>query len=132
MDTCIEQVNAYVLGWIGFFGICTASIERTLGALDAHIRRRLRAIQLKHWKRKRTIARKLIGLGVKRRLAWQCVYDGRKSIWALSHTNVVDRALRNSHWDARGLVALRDRWRAMQQQVVAPVQLTLSLDTARS
>ena len=34
--------------------------------LDAHIRRRLRAIQLRHWRRKRTIARNLIKLGVKR------------------------------------------------------------------
>ena len=35
--------------------------------IDAHIRRRLRAIMLRHWKRKRTIARRLIKLGVKPR-----------------------------------------------------------------
>lgn len=108
VDACITQVNVYLLGWVGFFGICTEGVERTLGALDAHIRRRLRAIQLKHWKRKRTIAKKLIELGIKRKTAWQRVYEGRKSTWALSHTNVVDRALRNSHWDARGLVSLRN------------------------
>lgn len=132
VDACIKQANVYLLGWIGFFGICTVGVERTLSALDAHIRRRIRAIQLKHWKRKRTIARKLIGLGIKPQTAWQRVYEGRKSLWALSHTNVVDRALRNSHWDARGLVSLRDRWRAMHGQIGAPAQLTLNWDTARS
>ena len=38
---------------------------QVLRALDAHIRRRLRAIMLRHWKRKRTIARRLIKLGGK-------------------------------------------------------------------
>lgn len=132
VDACITQVNAYLVGWIGFFGICTAGAERTFGALDAHIRRRLRAIQLKHWKRKRTIAKKLIGFGIKPKTAWRAVYGGRKSLWALSHTSVVDRALRNSHWDARGLVSLRNRWGQMREQVGAPDQLTLNWDTARS
>lgn len=132
VQACIAQVNGYLLGWIEFFGRCTKGIERTLVALDAHIRRRLRAIQLRHWKRKATIAKKLIALGIKRTKAWQRVYEGRKSIWALSHTSVVDRALPNSHWDARGLVSLRDRWRAQREHVAAPAQLLLSWDTARS
>jgi len=132
IDTCIKRVNTYLVGWIGFFGICTAGTERALGSLDAHIRRRLRALQLKHWKRKRTIAKKLIELGIRAKTAWATVYGGCKSLWALSHTSAVDRALRNSHWDARGLVSLRSRWRKMREQIDAPVQLSLSWDTARS
>jgi RNA-directed DNA polymerase len=132
VDSCIKQTNRYLLGWIGFFGICTAGIENTFDVLDAHIRCRLRAIQLKHWKCKSTIARKLTALGIRRKTAWQRVYEGRKSLWALSHMNVVDRALRNSYWDARGLVSLRHRWQRMHEQVIAPAQLTLGWDTARS
>lgn len=129
VEACIEQTNRYLVGWIQFFGICTVEAERMFGHLDAHIRRRLRALQLKHWKCKLTIARKLIALGIRRKLAWSTVYDGRKSLWVLSHTSAVDRALPNSHWDARGLVSLRSRWRAMHEQVAAPAQLSLSLDT---
>ena len=132
VDACIKQVNGYLRGWIQFFGICTEGVERVLGNLDAHIRRRLRALQLKHWKCKKTIAKKLIALGIKRQAAGRGIYGGRKSIWALSHANVVDRALPNSHWDARGLFSLRKRWRAMHEQIDAPVQLTLNWDTARS
>jgi len=132
VDACIKQVNVYLLGWIGFFGICTARVERVLDTLDAHIRRRLRAIQLRHWKRRRTIAKKLIVHGIKPKTAWRAVYGSRKGTWALSHTNVVDRALRNSHWDARGLVSLRNRHREMRVQVVAQIQLTLGLDIPRS
>jgi hypothetical protein len=49
LRACIRGLNAYLLGWLGFFGICSDGIERTLSNLDAHIRRRLRAIQLRHW-----------------------------------------------------------------------------------
>ena len=70
--------------------------------LDAHIRRRLRAIILRHWKRKRTIARRLIKLGVKPESVWRQIYSGRKSWWALSHTHVVDHGLRNrAYFQAR-------------------------------
>lgn len=133
LHACILLVNAYLRGWMGFFGICTAGVERTLGALDAHIRRRLRAIQLQHWKRKRTIALRLIQMRIKRATAWRSVYEGRKSVWALSHSPPVDWALRNGHWTERGLLSLVDTWRAMaSQRIVAPQQLCLPWDRLRS
>ena len=117
---CIRQINGYLQGWIGFFGICTAGEERTLQVVDAHIRRRLRAIQLKHWKTKRTIAIRLIQLGVKAKTAWQEVYSGRKSKWALSHCHVVDRGLRNAYFAERGLMSVQDRWKLKHPDIVAP------------
>ncbi|MCA1701380.1 MAG: group II intron reverse transcriptase/maturase, partial [Actinobacteria bacterium] len=77
LDSCLSRINAWLVGWHQFFGIAAASEEYVLRALDAHIRRRLRAIVLKHWRRKRTIARNLVALGVKRSSAWGQVYAGR-------------------------------------------------------
>src|SRR5512135_2785416 len=37
LKDCIKQVNAYLLGWIGFFGICTEAEARTMRKLDAHL-----------------------------------------------------------------------------------------------
>jgi RNA-directed DNA polymerase len=127
LKACISRVNEYATGWIGFFGICTEQVETTLRNLDAHIRRRLRAIQLKQWKRKRTVAQKLIQHGIRPQSAWRSVYNGRKSIWTMSHMPVVDRALPNSYWDERGLVPLLQRYRKHPARIVAPVQLTLAL-----
>ena len=108
--------------------IRSSTVEPVLGTLDAHIRRRLRAIQLRHWKRKRSITRRLIQRGVKPVTAGRTVYGGRKSTWALSHTPAVDRALRNGHWTARGLLSLRDLWREKNApNIAAPVQLALPL-----
>ena len=56
--SCIARINAWLRGWHGFFGIASASEMQMMRKLDAHIRRRLRAILLRHWKRKRTIARR--------------------------------------------------------------------------
>jgi group II intron reverse transcriptase/maturase len=116
---CIRQLNGYLHGWIGFFGICTEAIERTFAGLDAHIRRRLRAIQLRHWKRKRTIARRLIQLGVAAKTVWRRVYGGRKSTWPLSHDPAVDRGLRNAYFAKRGLVSLLEKWRQRVKQLAA-------------
>jgi RNA-directed DNA polymerase len=111
LKACIRQVNRYLLGWIGFFGICTDAEERTMQTLDAHIRRRLRALVLRHWKRKNTIARRLIRLGVRTKTAWRCVYKEHRSWWALSHCPAVDRGLRNAYFAERGLVSLAERWK---------------------
>ncbi len=120
LKACMKAINAYVTGWMGFFGICTAQIESTLKGLDAHIRRRLRAIELKHWKRRRTIVRKLIERGVARHAAWGTVQKGRRSIWAMSHTQAVERALKNSLWEQRGLTTLTQRYWAHPARQHAP------------
>ena len=132
LSATIEEVNRYLRGWLGHFGVCTEGIERVAQSTDAHIRRRLRAIVLKHWKRQRTIARRLVSLGVSRTTAWRRVYAGRKSLWALSHDPAVDRGLRNAYFAERGLVSLLDEFRAIWAERPAPVQLELTLVPARS
>ncbi len=127
----IYRVNAYLRGWTGHFGVCTQEIERVVQNTDAHIRRRLRAIVLKHWKRRRTIARRLICLGVKPATAWRRVYQGRKSLWTLSHDPAVNLGLRNTYFAERGLVSLLATFRKRWAKQLAPEQLTL-WDTARS
>jgi group II intron reverse transcriptase/maturase len=125
LRSCILEVNAYLAGWFGFFGVCSSETLRFLATTDAHIRRRLRAIQLAHWKRKRTIARKLIKLGVRRQAAWRSVYRGRQSLWALSHNSAVHRGLRNAYFAERGLVSLAELLQAKLSNIAAPAQLEL-------
>ncbi|CAA9481912.1 MAG: Retron-type RNA-directed DNA polymerase [uncultured Solirubrobacteraceae bacterium] len=128
LESCIARVNVWLRGWHQFFAIAAASEQFTLRALDAHIRRRLRAIVLKHWKRRRTIARNLIALGVKRQSAWRGIYAGRKSTWALSHSPAVDNGLRVAYFTARGLVRLVDLHRYSRRPIIAPIQAQLELD----
>ena len=119
---CIQRVNAYVRGWIGFFGICSEVMNRRLQGFDAHIRRRLRALKLKHWKRRWSIVRALIALGASPRTAWRRVYAGRKRLWALSHDPVVDRALDRAYFRRCGLLSLATLHQAMLPKPSLPAQ----------
>jgi group II intron reverse transcriptase/maturase len=127
LDSCVAQINAWLRGWHGFFGIASASEMQMMRKIDAHIRRRLRAILLRHWKRKRTIVRNLIALGVKRRPAWHGIYQGNRSWWALSHSYPVDQGLRTRYFTDRGLLLLVDIHHRRHQEIVAPVQPQLGL-----
>jgi hypothetical protein len=124
---CIAQLNACLLGWIGFFWICTEAAERVLSNLDARVRRRLRALVLKHWKRKSTIAHRLLQLGVTPKTVAR-IYEGHQSLWALSHSTAAHKGLRNAYFAERGLVSLVVRWRELHARaVLVPEQLTLPL-----
>ncbi len=125
ITACIGQINTYITGWLGHFRICTPVVEWTLRATDAHIRRRLRAIQLKHWKTKRTIARRLIKLGTSRAGAFKAVFRGKKSLWALSHTTATERALPVAYWTKRGLLSLQSKWQQIARTRDASQQLRL-------
>lgn len=124
----LRKLESYLLGWVGFFWICSSAEERTFASLDAHIRRRLRALMLQHWKRKRFIVRRLIRLGVKPTTAWRGIYKGRSSLWALSQLYAVHKGLGKAYFVKLGLVSVEAAWRAKnRRQVDAPVQISLAL-----
>jgi hypothetical protein len=114
LNKCIAGLNAYVLGWIGFFGICTNGVLLVLDRLDAHIRRRLRAIVLRHWRRRRR----------KRN-----VPSGTGSWWRRSRSPAAHKALPNSLFKRRGLVSISSAWFSRQPKpVTAPAQLTFDAE----
>jgi group II intron reverse transcriptase/maturase len=128
LQSCIARINAWLRGWHQFFRGCEPGEQYVLRWLDAHIRRRLRAILLHHWKRRPTIVRNLIALGIKPRAAWQAVYQGRRSLWALSHIPQIDRALRPRYFTDCGLLSLVELHRAWHEEIVAPTYEQLALE----
>jgi group II intron reverse transcriptase/maturase len=117
VDDCIQRLSRYLNGWISFFQVCTSGA--TFETLDGHIRRRLRALLLKQWKRKGTIAKRLMQLGAAPNDAWICVRQGNRSWWALSHTPAVDNTLDRRYFRKRGLVSLQQRWREPRKKARA-------------
>ena len=131
MDDCFRMMNVYLTGWLGFFGICTEGVKYALQGLDAHIRRRLRAIQLRHWKTKRTILRKLKALGRPANQAYKSVYGGQKSAWALSNSYALTHTLNKRYFANRGLFSLVEAWEKKHLPPCPPSlqnQLALALE----
>jgi hypothetical protein len=123
----MQQLHGDLRGGSGDFGGGTAGGETTRQGLDAHRRRRRRAGPLAHGKRTRSIAKKLMPLGRRPQRAWRSGYEGRTARWAMSHMPTGDRALRNGSWTERGLVSWAERWRTLNQNLAAPVQLPPAL-----
>jgi RNA-directed DNA polymerase len=126
LETCIKRLNQYLTGWIHFFGVsCTKDVIQNLQVLDSHVRRRLRALLLRQWRRKRSIARRLIRLGVSKATSWGTVYGGHRSAWALSHTPAVERALGIEYFQQRKVVSVEQLFRAINSKIMAQGQPTV-------
>jgi RNA-directed DNA polymerase len=126
-DECLRRVNVFLRGWLGYFAICDEKHLARLGRIDGHLRRRLRALLLKQWKRKRHIVSRLIGLGVPVALARVDIHVRRRSWWALSDKRAVHRGLSNEYLERRGLFGLRVHWRQHHDRIwrIGPEQLLL-------
>ena len=78
MAEVVEKLRPYVLGWKAYFRLSqTPKVWRTL---DEWMRHRLRAIQLKHWKRGTTMYRELKALGASETVARRVAGNAR-SYW---------------------------------------------------
>ena len=79
-------------GWINYFGI--ASDEKLFKAMDSWIRRRLRCILWRQWKRPRAIYKRLVAGGVSREQARRCA-NARKGPWRMAASLVAHKILGN-------------------------------------
>ena len=135
LERVILSVSGYLKSWLGYFGIAMEGkgVLYPVRAVDARVRLRLRALVLRQWKRKRTITRRLISMGVSPKRAYKGVYEGRKSIWALAHSGVVYKALSNQYFADRGLFSLASGFDAIWRAIAASErQLTLPWGHRRS
>jgi RNA-directed DNA polymerase len=107
LEGVIREVNEYLRGWIGYFRL--AETPSVFEDLDSWVRRRLRQMVWKRWKRGRTRYRELVALGVPRERA--ALGAVGKSPWHMSRTPVVNEALNNAYWQKLGLESIGQRYR---------------------
>ena len=88
-----------MLGWKAYFGLAqTSKVWRTL---DEWMRHRMRAIQLKHWRRGTTIYRELLALGVPAVVAHQVAADSRR--WQRNSRYLLNSILTIAYFDRLGM-----------------------------
>jgi RNA-directed DNA polymerase len=91
------------IGWRGYFGFCqTPSVLR---ALDEWLRRRLRAIAWKQWKRGSTRVAELRRGGVGRDLAAQTA-GSPHGPWRLGNSPALNIAMPNGYLGSLGLASV--------------------------
>ena len=102
----VTELSRYLVGWRGYFGFCeTPSVLRSI---DQWIRRRLRAVVWRQWKRGRTRFAALRRRGVGKDLAAQAAGTACGP-WRISNSPALAIALSNAFFARLGLVSLEAR-----------------------
>jgi group II intron reverse transcriptase/maturase len=110
MEDVVSNINRYVTGWMTYYRLATT--PSVYKELDEWIRRRLRQILWKRWKRGTTRYRELVRLGVpKERAALGAVGT---SPWRMSRTPAIHEALSNAYWRNTGLQSIAERYNKLR------------------
>jgi RNA-directed DNA polymerase len=102
-----ELLNPYLRGWVNYYRIADA--KTILEQLDEWIRRRLRLILWRQWKRRWTRRNKLIAAGLSEQRAVESAFNDRGPWWnsGASHMN---QAITKRYFQKLELVSLLDRY----------------------
>jgi len=107
----IQELNPVLRGWAAYFKL--TETKRALEELDGWIRRKLRCVLWRQWKRVYTRAMNLMKAGLTEERAWRSACNQRGSWWnsGASHMN---HAFPKSYFDRLGLVSLIDTMQRLQ------------------
>lgn len=103
--TTIKELAPKLRGWMNYFR--HIGVKGILQELDGWIRRHLRKILWRQWKRTYTRVKRLMRLGIGEERAWKSAGNGRGAWWnaGASHMN---QALPKKLFDRIGLISLVD------------------------
>jgi RNA-directed DNA polymerase len=85
--TTIKQLEPLIRGWINYFKL--SGVKGLFEELDGWLRRKIRVLYWRRWKKPTTRERKLKQLGLDAERAWKSANNGRGSWWnaGASHMN---------------------------------------------
>ena len=112
MRTVIAELTPKLRGWVNYFRL--AEVKGIFEELDQWVRRKLRCILWKQWKRPRTRLKKLRQRGLEQERARKSAYNGHGPWWnaGASHMN---QAFPKKCFDNSGLVSLLDQLHKLQR-----------------
>jgi RNA-directed DNA polymerase len=111
IQTTVEETTPKLRGWINYFRY--SEVKGIFEELDGWLRRKLRRILWKQWKRPKTRAKRLMQRGLSEATAWQSATNGRGPWWnsGAAHMN---KAVPKSYIDKLGLVSLMSQYHRLQ------------------
>ena len=111
LTTTCEALNRLIRGWARYYRL--AQTPSVFEALDSWIRRRLRCVLWRQWKRPRTRVRKLLAFGAnpvgEGKAAWQS-----RGPWRQARSRAMHIALPNRFFHDKGLLSLAHEFVRLQ------------------
>jgi RNA-directed DNA polymerase len=112
MERRIHAINRFTRGWTAYFAL--AEGERPFRDLDEWLRRRLRQVRWKEWKRHPARRRNLRALGAPEAKAREWAAS-RKGPWRIAGSWVLTRTLTDDYWRKQGLLGFTDPYRRLRE-----------------
>lgn len=108
----IEEISPLLRGWASYFRL--AEVKGIFDELDSWLRRKLRCILWRQWKRPYTRAQRLMEKGLAEARAWNSVTNGRGPWWnsGASHMNAAFPA---AYFERQGLLSLQQQRLRLQR-----------------
>lgn len=107
LDERLLKLKQLIYGWVNYFKI--ADMKSILTTIDQNIRRKLRVIIWKQWKKIRKRYTCLRKLGISHRDAYVTV-NSRRGYYHTAHTRVLETAISKERLNKRGLVNCLDHY----------------------
>ena len=100
-----RAITWFVRGWVNYFKL--ADMKKLLQGVDQWMRRRIRMVYWKQWKRVRTRFKMLQKCGVEKGKAWEHA-NTRKSYWRTAGSPIMQRAIKTEQLSRKGYLFFSD------------------------
>ncbi|MDG2830029.1 group II intron reverse transcriptase/maturase, partial [Vibrio parahaemolyticus] len=97
-----EKLNQIIRGWVQYFKL--ADMKVIMKSIDEWLRRRIRMITWKRWKKVKTKFENLQKLGVAKQKAWEWA-NTRKSYWHIANSWILTTTLTNAKFEKQGYLS---------------------------
>lgn len=96
----IKEINEVTTGWINYYGI--SQMKGYIRSINQWVRRRIRQIIWKRWKKVKTRYKSLVQLKIPKQKAWEWA-NTRKGYWCIACSHILHRAINNKILEKAGL-----------------------------
>lgn len=110
VELILKRLKRFTVGWLGYYSI--ADMESRIKSLSEWIRRRIRQIYWKQWKKIRTKHDNLVKLGIDNENAWKWA-NSRKAYWRIADSHILHRSLTNKYLASVGYDDILERYKVL-------------------
>ena len=105
------KLKQYITGWVSYFKL--ADMKGLLKEIDEWMRRRIRAVYWKQWKKIKTRFKMLKHFGIDEEEAWKFA-NTRKGYWRTSNSPILKRSLDNQTIGSLGYISFFDYYQRVR------------------
>lgn len=110
VELILKRIREYTTGWLGYYAI--ANMDSIMKRCNEWIRRRIRQIYWKQWKRVSARFANLKRLGINKYKAWEWA-NSRKGYWRISKSFILSMSLTNEYLASVGYDDIYQRYKVL-------------------